>query len=99
MYLFFNYCFAGKQAVGGRCSARTVPIEGQLHSFDHSCQYFTASSPQFAKIVSFLLRNGAIQKCHAVIGHIDTSGRFSKSADSSQMFVGTDGVRSIAKGL
>lgn len=67
----------GQHAAGGRCSSRTVNINGKIHVFDHSAQYFTVSDPRFAKIVSYLHSKGAVKLWNGAIGHVK-NGKFEK---------------------
>ncbi|XP_062573830.1 uncharacterized protein LOC134235697 isoform X2 [Saccostrea cucullata] len=85
----------GKRAAGGRCSSRKLMINGQLHTFDHSCQYFTVSDRRFAKIVSFLHNKNAVKIWTGKIGHLK-SGKFQEDPSLTQAFIGTDGMQSIA---
>jgi len=89
----------GKNAVGGRCSSRDVVINGQLHTFDHSAQYFTVSDHRFANIVSFLHQKDAIKQWKGPVGHLRNDGKFRANAEPHQAFVGTDGMKSIPECL
>lgn len=88
----------GQHAAGGRCSSRTVNINGKIHVFDHSAQYFTVSDPRFAKIVSYLHSKGAVKLWNGAIGHVK-NGKFEKDKNLTQAFVGVDGMRSVANCL
>ena len=102
--MFFSWrffrvkCVSGKNAPGGRCSSRNVAIDGKMCIFDHSAQYFTVSDPRFAKIVSFLHREGAIKEWTGKIGHLKR-GQFSKDERLTQAFVGTEGMQTVPKCL
>ena len=74
-------------------------VNAQNHVFDHSCQYFTVSDPQFAKIVSFLHKKGAVRVWDGPVGHIDRHKTFHRNPDTTQCFVGTDGMRSVPECL
>lgn len=84
----------GKRAAGGRCSSRKVMINGQLHTFDHSCQYFTVSDRRFAKIVSFLHNQNAVKIWNGRIGHLH-AGKFRDDPGLTQAFIGTDGMQTL----
>lgn len=85
----------GKRAAGGRCSSRKTMINGQLHTFDHSCQYFTVSDRRFANIVSFLHNKNAVKIWTGKIGHLK-SGKFHEDSNITQAFIGTDGMQTVA---
>lgn len=89
------FVMTGRRAAGGRCSSRKVTINGRLHTFDHSCQYFTVSDRRFAKIVSFLHNKNAVKIWTGKIGHLK-SGRFQKDLNLTQAFIGTDGMQTIS---
>lgn len=90
----------GKNSVGGRCSSRDITINGQLHIFDHSAQYFTVSDPKFAKIVSFLHKKGAVKVWkRPSVGRINKNGIFVANQQLSQAFIGTNGMKSIPETL
>ncbi|KAK3101757.1 hypothetical protein FSP39_006141 [Pinctada imbricata] len=88
----------GKNGPGGRCSSRSVNINGRIHIFDHSSQYFTVSDNRFAKIVSFLHSKQAIKIWKGDIGHLK-KGKFEKDLTLTQAFVGTNGMNSVASSL
>ena len=73
-------------------------IEGKICTFDHSAQYFTVSDPRFAKIVSFLHREGAIKIWTGKIGHLK-KGKFVEDKTLTQAFVGTEGMQTVPKCL
>ncbi|XP_064633871.1 renalase-like [Lineus longissimus] len=87
----------GRRAPGGRCSSRNVNINGKIHVFDHSAQYFTVSDEKFAKIVGFLNRQGAAKIWNGKVGRLKSGRIFEES--KAQMFIGTDGMQSIAQSL
>ncbi|XP_071121166.1 renalase-like [Mytilus edulis] len=88
----------GKHGPGGRCSSRTINVDGNLHTFDHSAQYFTVSDQRFAKIVSFLHKQGAVKIWNGKIGHLK-EGKFTQDDQLTQAFIGSDGMVSIPKSL
>lgn len=85
----------GKNAPGGRCSSRKISIKGQLHTFDHSSQYFTVSDKKFATIVSFLHTEEAIKIWNGNIGKLK-NGVFQGDTALTQAFIGVDGMQSIS---
>jgi len=88
----------GKQTVGGRCSSRQVNIGGQLCTFDHAVQYFTATDSRFKKIVSYLVRDGAAKHWKGPVGHLN-NGHFQPDPSFTEAYIGTNGVRSICESL
>ncbi|XP_033752830.1 renalase-like [Pecten maximus] len=88
----------GKHAAGGRCSSRYVNIDGRLHTFDHSTQFFTASDKRFCNVISFLHSKGAVKVWQGPIGHLK-GGRFQPMKSLTQAFVGVDGMSSISNCL
>ncbi|XP_060083453.1 renalase-like [Ylistrum balloti] len=88
----------GKHAAGGRCSSRHVNIDGRLHTFDHSTQYFTVSDKRFCNVVSFLHSQGAVKVWQGRLGHLK-DGNFFPMKSLTQAFVGVDGMSSISSCL
>ena len=86
---------SGKNGPGGRCSSRKVTINGKSHTFDHSCQYFTVSDKRFAKIVSFLHNKNALKVWSGKIGSLKV-GQFQPNPDTTQAFIGINGIQTIA---
>ena len=60
----------GKKATGGRCSSRTMRIEGKTIVADHSSQFFTASSERFKKDLESLRSDGSIFDWNGDLVHI-----------------------------
>ena len=58
----------GARGPGGRCSSRSLQIQGGPHIFDHAVQYFTVSDARFANVVSSLHKVwlSCDDLCHAV---------------------------------
>jgi predicted NAD/FAD-dependent oxidoreductase len=60
----------GKKATGGRCSSRTMRIDGKTIVADHSSQFFTASSERFKKDLESLRSDGSIFEWYGDLVHI-----------------------------
>jgi len=90
----------GARGPGGRCSSRSLQIQGGPHIFDHAVQYFTVSDARFANVVSSLHKESAVSLWSGSIFRYDVKTQ-KKTPVESQKFVGNsaEGMMAISRAL
>jgi len=89
----------GRHSLGGRCSSRDVKIKENRYRFDHGAQYITIGDALFAPWVGILGKRKFAKMWKGNIGKINQLREFKAYPPDYQVFVGVEGMSSIAEGL
>lgn len=88
--------FEKSRDVGGRLATRDL---GDATAFDHGAQYFTARDPRFCRYVQSWIQDGLIQPWMGRIVELTGDGQVVEEKLGTPRFVGTPGMKSIARHL